>query len=60
MTKFSRPLPPELLAEMHKCLPLANAINVLVTSRAIYQNNSPRMRRTIQRIKTVKFWNFLK
>ena len=56
-----RPLPPELHSEWHKCLPLPDAINVLVNvpSRAIYQNNSPRIRRNIQRIKTVCIQIFL-
>jgi hypothetical protein len=51
---WGRPLPPELLAEMHKCLPLANAINVLVNvSKTFVINNEPRMLRNVQRLRTV-------
>jgi hypothetical protein len=50
-----RPLPLELLVEMHKCLPLADAINVLVNvpSFAFVDINKPRMLRTIRQLKMV-------
>ena len=50
-----RRLPQELLSEMHKCLPLGDAVNVLVNvpSYEFFGINAPRIRRNVQRLKTV-------
>ena len=52
---MSRRLPPELLAEVHKTLPLIDAINLMVNvpSKVIYINNVSRMRRQIAELKKV-------
>ena len=53
--EYRRKLPPELLVEMHKCLPLANQIYVLVNvSKTFLLNNSTRMHRNIQRIQRLR------
>jgi hypothetical protein len=61
--EYGRPLPPELLVEMHKCLPLDNQIYILVNvSKTFVINNSTRMHRNIERIrrlKKVKIFNLL-
>jgi hypothetical protein len=56
MEESRRQLPPELHYEIHKCLPLPNAIDMLVniSSWEFVNVNLQRTRQTIQRVKLVK------